>query len=255
MKRAKKLIGLLLSAAVLALTPLTALALPAGGYVPTSATRYTLNKSTNKWEKLTTITYNYTNSGKLTKRTVKWDGGSCSHTYTWNGNYITKHKFKTLNTSYYVSEEYTFKNDKLLTFKTKEYGHNDGKYPNIKWKGKTGTMTWKDGHKTKYTVNKKGQLIKETDGAETTTYEYYKNGNLKRITRKENGRTLSTKKFNQKGYITSKAYTYTIKNGKITKLVIKDSDGTRKYVFNKWKKVSHIRNCDAWGTYIDLDWF
>ena len=267
MNRAKKLIGMLVAAAVLTAVPLTAMALPAGGYVPTSGTRYTLDEKTKKWVKDATISSTYKKDGRLTKNTVKYMyGTSNSCAYSWKGNYITKYVYKYSDKDYTStsSTTYKYKNNKRVS-----YQNSGDKAVKIKWKGKTGTYSIGNGQTYKYTINQKGQLIKSAGRVEeggllvsgTYTYKYYANGNLKSITTKGKNST-SVEKFNKQGYRTSSSYKlgsfstkstykYKTKNGKIREVVETYTSGSytysRKTVFNKWKKVSHVRNCDAWG--------
>ena len=280
MKRAKKLIWLLVTAAVFAAAPLTAMALPAGGYVPTAATWYYQDSSTKKWVKDYKVSFSYKKDGRLTKITNKYQGTTASTAYTWKGNYITKINYKN-SENMLSSTTYKYKNKKLIS-----YQYNGNKGANLaykyKWKGKTGTytQTGEGGSSTyKLTINAKGQLVKETckdnDGFETTSiYKYYGNGNLKSSTIKGKGFDSSftrVKKFNQKGYITLESltsrsnidkttYKYKTQKGKIREVVFTNTfkegeysyEASRKLVFTKWKKVSHVRNCDAWGNTIPI---
>ena len=268
MKRAKKLIWLLVTAAMFAAAPLTAMALPAGGYVPTAGTRYYQDSSTKKWVKSYKISYSYKKDGRLTKVTRKYTDGTDSTAYTWKGNNITK-----------ITDKYSYGNSYTYTFKFKNkkltsYQFSGDKAQKIKWKGKTGTctQTWDGGGATyKYTINGKGQIVKVTtthksDGTKyTTTYKYYGNGNLKSYTLKGSGYSYTTK-YNQKGYRTSETrkegsatskttFKYKTKKGKIKEVVTNytytsgeySSKSSSKFVFTKWKNVSHVRNCDATG--------
>ena len=276
MKRVKKLIGLLVAATIIAATPLTAMALPAGGYVPTSGTWYYKDSTTKKWEKSgTVLSYTYKKDGKLTKRVDKYNGGSSALTYTWKGNYITKIASNSADGGGFTA--YKYKNKKRTS-----YQYSGEKAQTIKWKGKTGTYTG-DGGKTKYTINGKGQLVKITTTYDsgyvyTTTYKYSGGGNLKSVTGKgkdSKGKTTSNylMKYNKKGYPASRMYSgtnysdkttykYKTKKGKLREVVVNStykeggSNETYSYrvVFTKWKKVSHIRNCDAYGNTIGLGW-
>ncbi len=276
MKRVKKLIGLLVAATIIAATPLTAMALPAGGYVPTSGTWYFKNSNTKKWEKTgTVLSYTYKKDGRLTKRVNKYDGGSSASTYTWKGNYLTKQVNKYSDGSSNMT--YKYKNKKQTS-----YQYSGNKAQTIKWKGKTGTETG-DGWTRKYTVNGKGQLVKITTkysdgGTYTSTYKYSGGGNLKSVAGKgkdSKGKTTynNLMKYNKKGYPTSQVssgtgysykatYKYKTKKGKLREVVVNSTykDGgssetySNKLVFTKWKKVSHVRNCDAFGNLIGFGW-
>lgn len=258
MKNAKRLIGLLVSAVILATAPLTVMALPAGGYVPTSATVYELNYRTNKWERYSRITYNYKNDGRLTKRTeknIKDPVLSYTERYTWKGDYIIKYSDNIDTTTY--------------------------KYTKIDREGGIKTLGI-----DRYTINEKGQLIKAVYDflgsgygyrggyPIITVYQYYGNGNLKSETTRGDLKcgTLTygeTTTYNKKGFITSYSlksedeydivnYKYTTKKGKLRQVVINavnspDHDQfTTKIVFQKWKYVEHVRNCDAYGHTLDL---
>ena len=265
MKRAKKLIWLLMTAAVFAAAPLTAMALPAGGYVPTSGTYYYKDSTTNnKWKKNNSVAYTYKDDGRITKRTVTYKGiGSVTYKYTWKGNYITKYP-----NSYSDVTTFKYSKKKLVSYR----GSYASKAQKITWKGNTGTVTQYD-PTTEYTINNKGQLIKKVikyDGEFTdiSTYQYYGNGNLKSMsmTSKSDYDTMTgttTVTYNKKGYETSytnkygsywakTTYKYTTKKGKITQVVsnYSNSNGSKnssKVVYKKWQYVSHVRNCDAWG--------
>ena len=281
MKRAKKLIWLLVTAAVFATAPLTAMALPAGGYVPTTGTWYYQDSSTKKWVKDYKVSFSYKKDGRLTKVTQQYVDAPSVYTtaYTWKGNYITKINYKNNYYDEFGLTTYKYKNKKLTS-----YGYGEGNVQKYKWKGKTGTysQTWDGGSYTnKFTINAKGQLVKETykyknsgiTTTDTSTYKYYGNGNLKSMTSKNQSSNVDSYvvKYNQKGYKTSESYksnTYTskttykykYKKGKLKEVVITSSgknDGesfkdSSKIEFTKWKNVSHIRNCDAWGHVISL---
>ena len=267
MKRAKKLIWLLVTAAMFAAAPLTAMALPAGGYVPTAGTSY-YKDDANKWVKYEKISCSYKKDGRLTKITRKYTDGTDSTAYTWKGNNITK--ITTKNSGHSYTTTFKFKNKKLTS-----YQFSGDKAQKIKWKGKTGTCTRTgngDGETSKYTLNGKGQIVKVTTNYKsggtkyTSTYKYYGNGNLKSYTVKMSGSSYS-EKFNQKGYRTSETYKegssysktttfkYKTQKGKIKEVVMNYTytsgeniyKSSSKFVFTKWKNVSHVRNCDATG--------
>ena len=249
MKGIRKLATLVLTAAMLAATSLTAFALPSGGYVPTKGTYSYYDSSAKKWVKQETYTWSYKSDGRLTKRTNKYDDGTSTIKYTWSGDRVKKIK----DSSGYTSYKYK---GKKLTSVTESYGSKHTyKY---KWKKNKGTVKM-DGYSNTIQINSKGQLTKSvskySDGdTYTTTYKYYANGNLKKVT----GKNFSAS-YNSAGYITKitnkndgKTYTtkykYKKKNGKIKQITITHSDGSKsRLVFSKWKRVSHVRNCDATG--------
>ena len=255
MKQVKRLTALLLTVVLLAMTPLTALALGPSGYVPTKAITY--SKSDGKWVKESERTFSYKSDGRIAKTTYKYlyDGGSSGWTkYTWSGNHIKK-----VTTSSGGGWSYKYKGNKLLSYKSLS---GDKATYKITWKGKKGTYK-KGKEKMTLTVNGKGQVVKEVyaydGGTNTTTYKYYGNGNRKSYTYKEKSYTY-TVKYNSKGWVTSEKetgeysytakYTYKTKKGKITerKSTYKWSDGgsyESKTEYTKWKKVSHVRNVDG----------
>ena len=255
MKGIRKLATLLLTAAVLAATSLTALALPSGGYVPTKGTYSYYDSSAKKWVKSNTYTWSYKSDGRLTKITHKDSDNSSSTTkYTWSGDHIKKIK----SDSYTYS--YKYKGKKLISA-TYDYGEKTiYKY---KWKKNKGTLKT-DEYTTTIQINSKGQLTKSktkysNGDVYTVTYKYYANGNLKKVTGKGKNDSSSTS-YNSAGYITkytntydgktyyTAKYKYKKKNGKIKQVNITyNGGGKAKLVFSKWKRVSHVRNCDASG--------
>ena len=261
MKKIRKFATLLLTAAMLAATSLTALALPSGGYVPTKGTYSYYDSSAKKWVKSETITLSYKSDGRLTKRTYKYDEDYVLTTkYTWSGNRIKK--ITESEGGGYTS--YKYKGNKLVSY-TRNYGEKHTY--KFKWKKNKGTLKL-DGYTETIQFNSKGQLVKETikytdGGTYTYTCKYYANGNLKKVTSKGSSES-TTRSYNSEGYLKKytrksggKTYTtkykYKKKNGKIKQITITYSDGYKnKLVFSKWKKVSHVRNCDASGWFSGL---
>ena len=253
MKRAKRLVAMLLVVALLAVTPAAAMA---AEYVPTKGTSYWKNGT--KWEKGTEYTWSYKGDGKITKRTWKDpDGTSSTSSYKWKGNFLSK---ITWSSGQYST--YKYKNSRLQSF-TSVYGGGK-RTTKLKWDKKKKKATYKSGDFTiTLTFNSKGQLVKETDksAAETYTYKYkyYSNGNVKKISGGSNKGYQFTTNYNKKGYLSSETgkdgiyswsykYSYKTKNGKITERISK-SNGVEssKTVYTKWKKVSRVRNCDGMG--------
>ena len=255
MKTAKRLMAMLLVAALLAVTPAAAMA---AEYVPTKGTYYWKNGT--KWQKGTEYTWSYKGDGKIKKVTYKEpDGYSSSTTYKWKGSFL-----KTLRYSGNEYTSYKFKNNRLQSM-TDVYGSNKetGKF---KWDKKKKKGTYKgDGFTNVITVNSKGQRVKQSyiysDGTYTYSYKYYSNGNVKSISLKGPGYSFSTK-YNKAGYLTSRkssdGYSYTCKykknkKGQITEKITKyNSGGENKIVYTKWKKVSRTWNCDGFGTTVSL---
>ena len=260
MKQTKRLIALLLTAALLAMTPLTALALGPAGYVPTKTVTY--DKVDGKWVQLSETTSSYKSDGRVTKKITKYtDGTTYTTKYTWGGDRVKKVVYPSGTYSY------KFKGKKLVSFTVNT---DSKKTYKLKWKGKNGT--YKSGTSTEtYTIDGKGRFVKEklvlADGTTyISSYKYYSNGNLKSYSWKGNG-TSVTEKYNSKGWITSVVqkgstpytakYTYTKKKGKVISQLCKwefdkTSSGETKAVYKKWKKVRHVRNVDGFGFTLPL---
>ena len=253
----KRWLCLLLVAALLAVTPVAAMA---AEYVPTKGINYWKNGT--KWEKGTEYTWSYKGDGKITKRTWKDpDGASSTSSYKWKGNFLSKITWT--NGQY---STYKFKNSRIQSITSVYPG---GKQTiKIKWDKKKKKATYKSGDFTyTMTFNSKGQLVKETDKSSSETYtykyKYYSNGNMKKVTGGSNQGYQYTVNYNKKGYISSESgkdgtyswsykYSYKTKNGKITEKIMKYKDGETKTVYTKWKKVSRVRNCDGLGRSVPL---
>ena len=122
MKKTKRFIALLLTAALLAMTPLTALA--ASGYVPIKGEYY--YKDGKKWVKSEDFSYSYKSNGKITQAYYKYDGGSSKTKYKWSGNHVVKVSSSDGYTTY------KYKKNKLVSI-AENYGE---KYTiKISWKG------------------------------------------------------------------------------------------------------------------------
>lgn len=88
MKQIKRMAVLLVTAAFLLLTPVSALAAKQE-YVPTKAVFYYLDEG--KWVKNYEETYSYTKNGRIKAYTIKYgDDDTSKTTYTWKGNYLKK---------------------------------------------------------------------------------------------------------------------------------------------------------------------
>ena len=259
MKKTKRFIALLLTAALLAMTPLTALA--ASGYVPTKGEYY--YKEGKKWVKSEVFSYKYKGDGKITEAVYKYDDGTSKTKYKWKGNKIAKITYSDGYTSY------KYKKNKLVEV-TYDYG---GKSTNkISWKKNTGT------YKTDYTtttikVNGKGQVtsvkyVYSDKTSSSESYKYYGNGNRKSYTYKGSGGYTYKAEYNSKGYVKkitqkgdgysySVSYSYKTKKGKLVSRIRKwknsDGDsGESKTVYKKWKRVSNVRNCDGFWQELPL---
>ena len=223
-------------------------ALPAGGYVGTSGKKYV--QKDGKWVQVGSVSASYKKDGRCTRFTsIDSEGQKWEDKYTWKGNYIT---YGTCN--YRDSGEYKWKYDKNHKLVYRTLG---GMKYTYKWKGRT--ASYKDKYsKETLTFNKKGQITKAVYDSSYNTYKfsYYKNGNRKKVSS-----SYSTLKYNSRGDLTSVAYTFRgfkanfkykkDSKGRIkqTEITYTDEDGKHnaKIVWNKWKKVSHVRNCDATG--------
>ena len=243
MKKTKKTAAALLTIAMFALTPLTAMA--ASGYVPTKAISY--YKENGEWVKShESFSWSYKKNGQLEKFTYKYDDYCYTESYSWKGNHITKNSTNEGG----LLAKYKYKGKKCVS-----QSSEGSKKSTYKWKKNKATYKIGD---TRYTltINSKGKrtrlVAKGPDGTVTTTYKYYGNGNLKSYVTKYPDGSKMTCKYNSKGYLTSKKgdyincdYTYKTQSGKVKERIF--SNGSRKIVYTKWKKVNNIINCDAFG--------
>lgn len=257
MRKTKRIAALLLCMALLALTPISALA-ASGGFVPVVATSYTKNGS--EWVKNGETKYSYKKDGRLTKISTTYSNGDSYITqYKWKGNLIAKVTYSDGG-----SYSYKFKKNKLQ--KTTASFSGGSTVTSFKWKKNTATYQDSNGTGT-VKVNGKGQIIKETyksnDGnTSSSTTKYYSNGNVKSYS--YSGAYSSYKvTYNNKGFIISesgisdgKPWSYSIKyitkKGKIVERLdtFKSVDGESyesKIVYSKHMKVSRFRNCDQMG--------
>ena len=263
MRQMKRLAALLLAAAIIAATPLAALALPAGGYVPVKATQYSWNEKTSTWVQTSERTMSYKSDGRKTGNSSVSSSGTNTWTkFKWKGNYVTKTIYSDGD---YMMFKYKSSKRKSITDFDASTGKNEVR--TYKWKKNTGTMVTDD-YTAKLTVNGKGQVVKhqykyKNGDVTTTTYKYYGNGNRKSYTTKRSDGYTYTVKYNSKGYVVSEngknsthswsyKYKYTTKKGKITQRLYTYQSSTGaaykyKTVYTKWKKVSHVMNCDAYG--------
>lgn len=232
----------------MAAASLTAVAaLPAGGYVPVYGEKYL--QQDGEWVPVGSVSASYKADGKCTRFSSSDSKGmKRGERYTWKGDYITK-----LVCDYRDSGTLQYKYDRNHKLVYRKAGRTKYTY---KWSGKTARYD-NGGMKETLTFNKKGQRTKAVYGTSAYKYSYYKNGNLKKVSSK-----FSTTKYNSRGDLTyfsysfldmSASFTYqTDSSGRITQVDVayKDKNGAHnaKIVYSKWKKVRHVRNCDATGT-------
>ena len=271
MKKTKQLIAMLLTFALLALTPLSAMA-ASGGYVPAEGKQYVL--SNGKWEQNNSFKASYSKDGKLLKKQYGYkDRSDTVYKFKWSGNNITK-------VNYLYSDGATgltvrkFKGG-LLQSMSASSRDNSTKY-SYKWKKKKASVkvTTNSTNSVKLVgmtvkVNSKKQVISEeykySDGTkEKVTYKYYSDGKAKEYrTQTTDGNVVG--KYNKNGYMTSWSFTnksgktnttsykYTMdKKKKCPKEVIINNTyngetTTSRIEITAFKKVSKVRNCDASG--------
>ncbi len=260
MKQIKRMAVLLIAAAFLLLTPLSALA-ARQEYVPTKATLYELKDG--NWVAIFEETYSYTKNARLKGYTsTSLNGGyTINAAYTWKGNFLKKEQ----NT--YSITTYNYKKKKLKSEVSKSSGTTTTY--SVSWKKRKGTLTSSDGDTTTITVNKRNQRIKSTridsSGKKyTTTFKYFSNGNIR--TKSYSGPGVGyVYKYNRKGYPISYITDYSEvtfkynknKKGQVTEQQITyksngGNDYNYKKVFSAWKKISRsVRNCDAFGHFIN----
>lgn len=255
MKTAKKLWALLLAAMMIMMVPVSASA--AQKFVPVAGYQQYWNGS--KWVKDFDFTAKYKSSGNITSFIKEYSSGySETRTYKWKNNRVVEN-------TYYTSKGYTdkavrsYKNNLLkkseFTASSKDY-ITTRKYS---WKKRTAKVTLSYSKKyssSTYTikVNKKGRRSYEYvpgNSPVTSSWKYYSNGNLKSYVHKSSSGTTSTY-FNELGYKESNGgiyYTYTMDKKKNRPKKVEWTSDKRKYrmVYTKYKKVSAIKNCDAWG--------
>ena len=258
MKQIKRMAVLLITAAFLILTPVSALA-ARQEYVPTKAVFYDLDAG--NWVERYEETFSYTKNARLKAYTNKsLPSGSASQTkYTWRGNFLKKEE------NPYYTTTYIYKNKKLKSSTKVEQFSDAVTTTSVSWKKRKGTVTSSAGDTGTITVNKRNQMINYTwvdsDGKKyTRTVKYYSNGNMRSESNSGPGFSYGYK-YNRKGYPINyksgygeKTYKYKHnKKGQITEVLITyRSNGGSVYnykkVFSKWKKISRsVRNCDAFG--------
>ena len=258
MKQIKRMAVLLITAAFLLLTPMSALA-ARQEYAPTKAVFYELKDG--NWVASYEETYSYTKNARLKAYTYKSLTSSHSYkiSFTWKGDFLKKQDSPSYTTTY------NYKKKKLKS--SAEVIKSSGKTTttSASWKKRNGTLTGSDGYTGSITVNERNQVINSTradsDGHKNiTTIKYFRNGNKKSESRsgpdynyvyKYNkkgypisyvsgtGEVTFKYKKNKKGQITEQLITYKTRGGSVY---------SYRKEFTKWKKISRsVRNCDAFG--------
>ena len=264
MKQIKRMAVLLVTAAFLLLTPVSALAAKQE-YVPTKVVLHRYKEG--NWVAIYENNYSYTKNGRiksLTERSLEY-GDTYKTTYTWKGNYLKKEE----GTNYIDTYSYKKKKLKSSTEVRKLFGK--ATTTSVSWKKRKGTFTSSAGDTGTITVNKKNQKLKEeriySDGDKyTTTLKYYANGNLKSHSYHSYSAPNYSYilKYNKKGYPVSfksdssgGSFKYKKnKKGQIKEQLVtfKYDDGSAfsyKKVYSNYKKISRsVRNCDAFGNIV-----
>lgn len=265
--RSRTVFGLLFIIALLFTVSKTTLA-SSGGYIPIAATRYLYNSYDGTWHKLSTVKRTFSKDGKLKSEdfsSLDSTSRPSKLTYTWKGNFVTKLSKVGVFSS---TEIYRYKNGLRRSYSFESRGdYSRYKY---NWKKKTAKVSIKSNHEggtLTVKVNNKKKITsvirKYSDGFTTkTTYQYYKNGNLKK---ESTGNTV--RKYNKSGYPTletsySGKTTYKYKMDKKkncpkeVEISYLEANGSLiskyKIAITSYKKVSRIRNCDGSGLFISL---
>ena len=280
MNQIKKAITLSVFVFMLVITPVCVYA-ASGTYVPTKAKNYRFDGK--KWVPDHEVAYKYKKDGRITEsvfKSLEYNSTFCETTkYKWKGNYLAK-----------IEEDYSKWKGNHLKFDDNYYNYEYRKnkimsivsYCNMtsdktekttyKWKKKKASYKHTFGTTGTIEIDSKGRMIKNKlyfnkGGTYYYTYKYYKNGNLKEYTKKNSEGSISRKiKYNQQGYPTSvifngnTTYTYKKKNGKIIEQIetTKTADGyinKKKTVYSNWKKVRRVRNCDAFGFFVETPYY
>lgn len=308
MKKTRKLMMIMLTLLIVAMIPGTAFAKKAKkagkSYVPTAGTEYKWDEETNTWEPSgESFKAVFDKQGRVRSLSVAWadDAGRFTdylvYTYAWKGDNIKKESLKyTSSDDGKSSESYSIK----TTYKVKKkrpvkekyvcyYYDKDGQIASsstiqttYRWDkdNKNGSRVTKSRSQNRddtvpslsrstdvYTL-KNGRL--STSWMDNYSYKYYKNGNLKSVSRTgEDGRTKDVTKYNNAGYRVKHSRTVTDDDGAVTKNVTtykwtisggkpksvewftRDQSGTvtdrYRYEYTKTRKVKQTRNCDVFG--------
>ena len=264
MTQIKRMAFLLIAAAFLLLTPLSALA-ARQQYVPTEAVYEYYNAGT--WKEVSRESYKYTKNGRITSYTKQnvSDSSVYKLTYKWKGNYLKREE------SPYTIYTYSYKKKKLKSTTEVDKSTNYKTTVPVSWKKRNGTVGVGQIAGI-ITVNKRNRIIKQTHysyfdefrAESTKTIKYFSNGNIRSIS--NHGLSDSSEiTFNKKGYPISyksslhweQTCTYKKdKKGRITEqLITTTRDGEVSYNrrrYTKWRKISRVvRNCDAFGNELE----
>ena len=258
MKQIKRMAVLLIAAAFLLLTPVSALAAKQE-YVPTKAISYELKDG--NWVAICEETYSYTKNARLKAYTYKSLTSSHSYkiSFTWKGDFLKKQDSLSYTTTY------NYKKKKLKSSAEVRKSSGSTTTTSVSWKKRKGTFTSSNGDTGSITVNKKNQKIKEErvdsyGRKSTTTFKYFANGNLKSESYSGLGYSYVLK-YNKKGYPVSfksdssgGSFKYKKnKKGQITEQLMTTTlpgglTFENKRVYSGWKKLSRpVRTCDAFG--------
>lgn len=277
MKRGKCTILLVMTAFLTMLLSSGAFALGPAGYVPTKAKVYEYDTDTKKWEQIGTDTLSFSSDGKIksiTKDRRLAEEEVEKSVYSWSGNLVKKVVTSTKSSSGKDSSTvvYKYQDGKLISETHKGGSLVEPGVVSYTWEGNKTT-----GDMPTLEVNSSHQLISKSWISclvykETNKYTYYKNGNLKKLAFTDaftSGKVIARETYNyqKNGFPKSvyrtegkkkflkEAYSYKTKKGKIQEIQVTVKDGYTtkyKYVITKWKKVSHMRNHDAFGLELPL---
>ena len=229
-----------------------------------------VEESRNNYKKVHTYTWKGNNLKKdVIKENWSWvDDNNKTQTGSMNRSesFTIKNKLPAKSESsyvYYDSQDGEWKNTATTKYTWKKN----------KKKGTSSVSGSNPGGSYSYTETiklKKGRRVSVTSDNGSQAYTYYKSGLLKQETIKDGDITI-VYKYNKKGYITEMKETGKDDNGSYTRtntykwtmdkkkkcpksvvVTLKRTGSnafteTYKYVFTKFKKVSKVRNCDAYG--------
>jgi hypothetical protein len=273
-------------------------------YVPTAGIEYIWDEAKSKWVPSgETFKAVFDKRGKIRSLDIAWksDDGreieSLKYTYQWKGDNLKRESLKYVSSNdgkagerYSAKTTYKVKHKKPVKEKNVCYYYDeDGKLAasfttetkykwnknNKKGSGKTKSSLWNKEGNEPYTRRssdlytlKSGKI--STSREDGYSFKYYKNGNLKSITKfSADGETRSVTDFNKAGYRVKFSYSSKDKNGAATGYVTtyrwsvvdrkpksvewftKDLSGRitdrYRYRYTKTKKVAQSRNCDVFG--------
>lgn len=273
-------------------------------YVPTAGIGYTWDEEKNTWiPSGETFTAVFNQQGKVMSLNIVWKSDdareteSLQYNYQWKGDNLRRETAKYVSSnngkageSYSLKTTYKVKQKKPVKEKDVCYYYDeDGQLAasfttetKYKWNknNKKGSSTTKASYWDKdsmdpYTMKSSNAYTLEKGRISTSrkdrySFKYYKNGNLKSITKTsaDNG-TRSVTDFNKAGYRVKYSYSSKDENGAATGYVrtykwsvvngkpksvewfTKDQNGRitdrYRYQYTKTKKVARSRNCDVFG--------